>query len=224
MVRSENKPAIGILGGTFDPVHFGHLRTGLDVVEQLSLDQLRLIPCAIPPHRIEPVANAKQRRMMLELAIKNHPKLLVDDRELSREGPSYTVDTLLSLREDFPDTPLFLLMGTDAFCSLPSWSRWQEIIDLAHIVVMQRADEAFLLSDELQAFYDKHQAKPADIELNAGKIWSVPVTQMSISATAIREALEQGRDVRYLLPDAVISLIEQLGLYSQISSASATDG
>ncbi len=224
MVRSDNKPAIGILGGTFDPVHFGHLRTGLDVVEQLSLDQLRLIPCAIPPHRIEPVANAKQRRMMLELAIKNHPKLIVDDRELDREGPSYTVDTLLSVREDLPDNPLFLLMGTDAFCSLPSWSRWQQIIDLAHIVVMQRADETFLLSDELQIFFEQHQAEKADIELSAGKIWSVPVTQMSISATAIREALEQGRDVRYLLPDAVISLIEQLGLYPQISSVPETDG
>lgn len=219
MVRSENKPIIGILGGTFDPVHFGHLRTGLDVVEQLGLDQLRLIPCAIPPHRIEPVASAKQRRMMLELAIKNHPKLIVDDRELSREGPSYTVDTLLSLREDFPDTPLYLLMGTDAFCSLTSWSRWQQIIELAHIVVMQRADEVLLMNDELQTFYDNHQAQKHDSQLIAGKIWPVPVTQMSISATAIREALEQGRDVRYLLPDAVISLIEQLGLYPPISPA-----
>ncbi|WP_343749493.1 nicotinate-nucleotide adenylyltransferase [Methylophaga marina] len=223
MARSENKPAIGMLGGTFDPVHFGHLRTGLDVVEQLNLDHLRLIPCAIPPHRIEPVATAKQRRMMLELAIKNHPKLVVDDRELGRDGPSYSVDTLLSLREDFPDNPLFILMGTDAFCSLPSWSRWQQIIELAHIVVMQRADEALLMSDELQTFYETHQAQKQDSQLSAGKIWSVSVTQMSISATAIRDALEQGRDVRYLLPDAVISLIEQLGLYPS-AAASRTNG
>ena len=146
MVKSESKPAIGILGGTFDPVHFGHLRTGLDVVEQLGLAQLRLMPCAIPPHRIEPVASASERRLMLELAIKNHPKLVVDDRELSREGPSYTVDTLHSLREDYPDNALFVLMGTDAFCSLPTWSRWQQILELAHIVVMQRADETLQIS------------------------------------------------------------------------------
>ncbi len=215
MVKSESKPAIGILGGTFDPVHFGHLRTGLDVVEQLGLAQLRLMPCAIPPHRIEPVASASERRLMLELAIKNHPKLVVDDRELSREGPSYTVDTLLSLREDYPDNPLFVLMGTDAFCSLPTWSRWQQILELAHIVVMQRADETLQMSAELADCYQQHQAKAGDESLSAGKIWSIPVTQMAISATMIRDALSQQRDVRYLLPDAVIALIEQLHFYQK---------
>jgi nicotinate-nucleotide adenylyltransferase len=213
VAKSETKPAIGILGGTFDPVHFGHLRTGLDVVEALGLEQLKLIPCALPPHRTEPVANAAVRRLMLELAIKNHPKLIVDDRELSREGPSYTVDTLLSLREDYPDNPLFVLMGTDAFASLPSWSRWQQITDLAHIVVMQRAEEPLTLTDELTEWYQQHQPQAGDENLPAGKVWSVPVTQIGISATQIREALQQQRDVRYLLPDAVISLIEQMGLY-----------
>jgi nicotinate-nucleotide adenylyltransferase len=213
VAKSETKPAIGILGGTFDPVHFGHLRTGLDVVETLGLEQLRLIPCAIPPHRVEPVANPAVRRLMLELAIKNHPKLVVDDRELSREGPSYTVDTLLSLREDFPDNPLFVLMGTDAFASLPSWSRWEQIIELAHIVVMQRAEESLNSSADLAEWYQQHQPEAGDKTLPAGKVWFVPVTQIGISATQIREALEQQRDVRYLLPDAVISLIEQMGLY-----------
>jgi len=215
VVKSESKPAIGILGGTFDPVHFGHLRTGLDVVEQLGLAQLRLMPCAIPPHRIEPVASASERRLMLELAIKNHPKLVVDDRELSREGPSYTVDTLHSLREDYPDNALFVLMGTDAFCSLPTWSRWQQILELAHIVVMQRADETLQMSTELADCYQQHQAKAGDESLSAGKIWSIPVTQMAISATMIRDALSQQRDVRYLLPDAVIALIEQLHFYQK---------
>lgn len=218
MVKSETKPAIGILGGTFDPVHFGHLRTGLDVVEALGLEHLRLIPCAIPPHRTEPVASAAVRRLMLELAIKNHPKLLVDDRELSREGPSYTVDTLLSLRADFADNPLFVLMGTDAFASLPSWSRWQQLTELAHIVVMQRAEEPLSLSAELAEWYEQHQAKAGDEKLPAGKVWSVPVTQIGISATQIREALQQQRDVRYLLPDAVISLIEQMGLYPPLAN------
>jgi len=213
VVKSENKPAIGILGGTFDPVHFGHLRTGLDVVEQLGLAQLRLIPCAIPPHRLKPVVSAQERRLMLELAIKNHPKLVVDDRELFRDGPSYTVDTLISLREDFADNPLFVLMGTDAFCSLPSWSRWQQILDFAHIVIMQRPKENMQMSEELATWYQQHQAKQDDITLASGKVWVVPVTQLAISATAIREALAQQRDVRYLLPDAVISLIEQLALY-----------
>ncbi|WP_438971075.1 nicotinate-nucleotide adenylyltransferase [Methylophaga sp.] len=213
MAKSENNPAIGILGGTFDPVHFGHLRTGLDIVEQLGLAQLRLIPCAIPPHRIMPVASASERRLMLELAIKNHPKLEVDDRELSREGPSYTVDTLLSLRDDYPHNPLFVLMGTDAFCDLSSWSRWQQILELSHIVVMQRPDEDLRLDSELAEWYQQNQAKEADKALPSGKIWSLPVTQMAISATTIRDKLNQQRDVRYLLPDAVIALMEQLNLY-----------
>lgn len=218
MAKSENKPAIGILGGTFDPVHFGHLRTGLDVVEKLGLAQLRLIPCAIPPHRHTPVASASERRLMLELAIKNHPKLVVDDRELSREGPSYTVDTLLSLRQDYPDNPLFVLMGSDAFCSLSSWSRWQQIPELAHIVVMQRPDEKMQLSTELADWYLQYQATEGDESLVAGKIWSVAVTQMAISATMIRDALMQQKDVRYLLPDAVIALIEQLSFYQNTDS------
>jgi nicotinate-nucleotide adenylyltransferase len=220
VAKSETKAAIGILGGTFDPVHFGHLRTGLDVVEALGLSQLRLIPCALPPHRIEPVASAQERRLMLELAIKNHPQLLVDDRELSREGPSYTVDTLLSLREDFPDNPLFVLMGTDAFCSLPSWSRWQQILELGHIVIMQRAQEPMQMTDELAEWFQTHAARAGDEKHSAGKIWQVPVTQLAISATAIRDKLYQQQDVRYLLPDAVISLIEQLGLYQLKPQAS----
>lgn len=157
---------------------------------------------------------------MLELAIKNHPRLVVDDRELSRQGPSYTVDTLLSLRQDFPHNPLFVLMGTDAFCSLPGWSRWQQILDLAHIVVMQRADESMQMSDQLSAWYQQHLARDADSALPAGRIWPLPVTQLSISATAIREKLVKKQDVRYLLPDAVIALIEQLGLYQLNPQAS----
>ena len=219
-MRDQQNPSIGILGGTFDPVHFGHLRTGLDVVEALDLAQLRLIPCALPPHRVEPVASAQERRLMLELAIKNHPRLVVDDRELGRDGPSYTVDTLLSLRQELPENPLFVLMGTDAFCSLPTWSRWQQILQLAHIVVMQRPDESMKMSDELSQWYQQFLASDADRHLPAGRIWPLPVTQLSISATTIREKLAQKQDVRYLLPDAVIALIEQLGLYRLTPQAS----
>ena len=213
MVKSDNKPAIGLLGGTFDPVHFGHLRPALDVIEALNLEQIRLIPCAQPPHRQQPVASAAIRRLMLELAIKNHPKLVVDDRELLRDGASYTVDTLLSLRQDFRDNPLYVLIGTDAFSNLPTWSRWQQILELAHIVVMQRAEEPLELSEELSPWFEQHQATANDKVLKSGKIWLVPVTQMAISATRIRDALQDQRDVRYLMPDAVITLIEQMGLY-----------
>ena len=213
MDKPEIKASIGLLGGTFDPVHFGHLRTGLDVVEALQLDQLRLIPCATPPHRAAPTATAQQRRMMLELAIKNHPKLVVDDCELQRGSPSYTVDTLLNLRQTYVDNPLFMLLGTDAFSQLHHWSRWQQILSLTHIVVMRRQGEDERLPEALADWYQQHIAQAQDRQLPAGKIWPVTVTPLGISATQIRTMLEHNQDVSYLLPNAVITLIEQLSLY-----------
>ncbi|EMR13038.1 nicotinic acid mononucleotide adenylyltransferase [Methylophaga lonarensis MPL] len=214
MVRFETElPAIGILGGTFDPVHFGHLRPALEVMQQLNLEQMRLIPCATPPHRQQPVASAKERRLMLELAIKGLEGFMVDDRELHRSGPSYSVDTLLSLREQFPENPLFFLVGSDAFQGLHSWSRWTELLDLAHLVVMQRPEQPSQLPDELDNWYHSHLATAADRTLAAGKIWPLAVTQMAVSATQIRNCFAEHRSARFLMPEAVISLIDQLGLY-----------
>ena len=129
---------IGIFGGTFDPVHFGHLRPALDVKQALGLREMRLIPCFSPPHRQQPVANPGQRLTMLRAAVGEEPELLVDNREMKREGVSYMVDTLSSLREEFGDEPLCLVLGSDAFLQLDGWHRWREIIELAHIVVTHR--------------------------------------------------------------------------------------
>ena len=216
MDKSEHNnvlPSIGILGGTFDPVHFGHLRPVLEVAEQLALDQVRLIPCSVPPHRPQPHASGKARQLMLELAIKGLHGFVVDDRELQREGASYTVDTLLSLRQDFSDNPLFVMMGTDAFTTIDTWSRWQQILDLAHIVVMKRPEEALALSGTLQPWYERHQAMPDDKTLRAGKIWSLDVTQLAISATQIRSCFSERKNPRFLMPDSVIELIKHIGLY-----------
>jgi len=207
--------AIGILGGTFDPIHFGHLRSALDVAEQFNLERVHLIPSARPPHRDEPQATAEQRLMMLHLAVKTSDKFVVDDRELHREGASYTVDTLLSLRAEFPETPLYLILGTDAFAQIQTWHRWQVLLDLAHIVLIQRADEVLTMPETLSNWYQNYKASPADIELLAGKIWPMKVTQLAISASDIRAKIQQGEDPQYLLPDAVIQLIDMLGLYKQ---------
>lgn len=214
MVKSENSiEAIGVLGGTFDPVHFGHLRSALEVCQQLELSHVRLIPCATPPHRQQALASAEVRRLMLELSVKYTPQLTVDDRELQRQGPSFSVDTLISLRDEFPDNPLFLIVGTDAFRGINRWSRWQQILQLSHIVVVQRPDETLELQDELQQWYQQHIARPQDRQLPAGKIWTLPVTALAISATRIREDLMADKPVNFLLPDAVITLIDQLSLY-----------
>ena len=205
--------SIGILGGTFDPIHFGHLRPALDVAEQLDLDRIHLIPSVRPPHRGQPQATPEQRLTMLQLAVKNNPQFVVDDREFHRDGNSYTVDTLLSLRQEFPNSPLYLMMGTDAFSYIQTWHRWQELLDLAHIVVMQRPDETLTMSDEMTSWYRQHLAINGAPTQLAGKIWRVNVTQLAISATEIRTKIAQGSNPQYLLPDAVIQLISMLGLY-----------
>ncbi|MDT8310478.1 MAG: nicotinate-nucleotide adenylyltransferase [Methylophaga sp.] len=218
MVKSANNPpAIGILGGTFDPVHFGHLRSALEVCQQLNLDHVRLMPCHVPPHRPQPQGKAAERRLLLELSVKSAAELVVDDRELNREGPSYSVDTLHSLRQEFPDNPLFLIIGSDAFRQIASWSRWTELLDLAHIVVMRRAAEVLDLSLEVQQWLTENHAQPEDSALLAGKIWPVDVTALAISATDIRAQRAAGQSVQFLVPEAVLTAIEQLGLYPATS-------
>ncbi len=204
---------IGILGGTFDPVHFGHLRPALDVVEKLGLDQIRLVPCASQVHKAQSIATAEQRVIMLQLAIKNDTRFVVDDRELYREGPSYTVDTLVSLRQEFPDSPLFLFLGTDSFVSIHTWHNWQKISELVNIVIMKRPCAALSIFYELEDQY-KLRLSSKDSEYNiAGGICTADVTQISISSTTIRKRMSEGLSLTFLLPDRVINLIEMLGLY-----------
>ena len=129
---------IGILGGTFDPIHHGHLRLAVEMREGLGLEELRLIPALQPPHREAPIAGAEDRLAMLEAAVARANALHIDTRELVREGPSYTVDTLLSLRAELPAQPLCLIIGMDAFCYLDTWHRWQDVLELAHIGIARR--------------------------------------------------------------------------------------
>ncbi len=205
--------AIGLLGGTFDPIHFGHLRAALEVEEKLGLAHIRLIPSARPPHRDAPHASPQQRLMMLHLAMKNTDRFVVDDRELQRDGPSYSVDTLLSLRDDFPENPLYLLLGTDAFLGIQTWYKWQSLLELAHIVVVRRPDETIEMPKDLNTWYQAHLAISDDAHALSGKIWPIEVTQLAISATAIRALISKGQSPQFLIPDPVIQLINQLGLY-----------
>ena len=208
---------LGILGGTFDPVHFGHLRPALDVAEMLKLKEVRLIPCGQPPHRQQPVASALQRLSMLRAAAENQPLFKVDDRELRREGPSYMVDTLVTLKEDFPDQSLCLILGWDAFVELESWHRWLKIFELANIVVTHRPGwsmEQINSKSELgkqvkQRLVDKEKLA----KHTAGKITFLPVTQLDISATQIRQQLQQGQSVSCLLPEKVEQLIINQNIY-----------
>src|SRR5690606_3192129 len=172
-----------ILGGTFDPVHIGHLRGALEVAEMFGLDELRLIPNARPPHRDTPSCSAQDRLAMVRLAVQDLPPLLVDARELEREKPSYTIDTLISLRAELaPTDQLLLLVGWDAFCGLPTWHRWEELLDYCHILVMQRPDAG---SEAPQVLQDLVAARsvpdPQALAGGAGQIAFVWQTPLEVS-------------------------------------------
>lgn len=205
---------IGIFGGTFDPVHYGHLRSALEVKEAFNLAEVRLIPSSVPPHRPQPAATATMRLEMLELAVKNQPGLTIDTRELYRAGQSYMVDTLNSLRAEFPDQRLLLFIGCDAFNGLMSWHRWRQLFDYAHIVVMTRPGFAIqglgaFLNARLAGAMPELEASPG------GKLFFQPVTQLDISATAIRKMIAEKQNPGFLLPDAVIEYIRQNKLYEK---------
>lgn len=208
--------AIGIFGGTFDPVHIGHLRTALELRDYLGLDTLHLMPCADPPHRETPMTPAAQRLAMLELAIAGEPGLVADDRELRRGGLSYTVDTLVGLRaERGAREPLYLCIGMDSLATLDTWHRWRELTDHAHIVVAARpgwnlpgqGPVAEWLASRRVYDVDGLRAAPA------GAVLVVEMTLLPVSATALRTDLAAGRSIRYLTPDPVIDYINSHGLY-----------
>lgn len=203
---------IGVYGGTFNPVHYGHLRTALEVCEYFALDSLRLIPCRLPPHRQYPEVSAELRLRMLEIAVAELRDFVVDRRELDRDGPSYMVDTLHSLRTEFPDQPLVLFIGADAFAGLESWHRWRALFDHAHLVVMTRPGYDM---PALAEFFQRRLTRdPAELRnRNAGLLYFQPVTALAISATDIRGLIAAGRNPKFLLPDSVIAFIRQHRLY-----------
>jgi nicotinate-nucleotide adenylyltransferase len=207
---------ICILGGTFDPVHFGHLRPALDVQQALGIECVHLLPCRIPPHRDMPRLTDAQRLALLRLAIEREPGLSIDERELRREGPSYMVDTLASLRAEIGDRPLCLALGMDALAGLDSWHRPERILDLCHLVVMQRPGTGWPRGGALEQRIE--EARVAQVEAlsacAAGRVLALPVTQMAVSSTRIRELLKHGRSARYLMPEAVLERILQENWYA----------
>ena len=211
---------IGVFGGTFDPVHFGHLRPALDILETLALEQVRFIPCGSPAHRRAPVLGADARLAMVQAAISAEPRFVADDREIKRSGPSYMVDTLRSLRQDFSDKPLCLLLGRDAFLHLPSWHQWESLFDLAHIVVMTRPQRSKSeIIAELKQELNARQVESAQSLQQScnGMIYFCDVTQLEISATKIRQMVRAGNSPAYLLPENVLKLIKSQGLYGTAS-------
>lgn len=211
---------IGILGGTFDPIHDGHLRVALETAEQLALDEVRLVPSSVPPHRIAPLATAAERLRMLQLAADPNPGFVVDDIELARGGPSYMIDTLRIMRDRVgPETRLCLIVGCDAFSRIDTWKEWQRLVDYAHIVVVRRPGSELEPSAAAKAWFEPRlEADPEQALLRAahGSMLYLVLTQLAISATQIREIFATGRSPRYLLPDAVLDYIRENRIYNYV--------
>jgi len=213
---------IGILGGTFDPIHNGHLRIAQEALEQCDLAQVRFVPCGTPPHRPTPSASAKSRWEMVRLALNGHSDFLVDVREVFRTDPCYTVDTLAGLRAELgAQQPLCLILGGDAFLQLHTWHEWKRLFDLAHIVVLQRAGglplgNAMLKADAaLRAEYTARLAPGAGAlhETPSGAIFVADMPALEISSTDIRRRCADGKSVRYLVPEVVVNYINTNSMY-----------
>ncbi|MDH3994595.1 MAG: nicotinate-nucleotide adenylyltransferase, partial [Gammaproteobacteria bacterium] len=193
----------------------GHLRSALELVERLQLQQLRLMPCAVPPHREAPACSAQHRAAMVDLAVAGEPRLACDSRELQREGKSYTIDSLIELRDELgADLGLYLVMGCDAVLTIDAWHRWRELLDWAHIVVIARPGWHLPQSGTVARWLASHQLPAAAaLERPAGGIIVEELRPLAISATEIRDLLAAGRSARYLLPEPVLDYIESHRLY-----------
>ena len=207
---------IGIFGGSFDPVHFGHLRPALEILEALSLDHIRFIPSGQPPHRGVPQAPAATRLAMLKAAVADEKRFQVDERELKRATPSYTFDTLEELRAEHPGDRLVLMLGLDAFLGFTGWRRLKEILDLAHLVVAHRPGSALDAHGEIAMLVQERQVDDVQALMAhaAGRIMLQPVTQLEISSSQVRQTVARSADVRYLVPEAVRRVIQDSKCYA----------
>ena len=199
---------IGIFGGTFDPVHFGHIKPVLNVKQALNLSQVRFIPNSVPPHRDAPWLSAEQRLSLLQSALGEYADVVVDQRELDRDGPSYMIDTLRSLNSDYQDESICLVTGMDAFFGIAEWRQWKQLFELCHLVVTTRPgfDQALILEQvgaENYPFLVEKMTQDIDIlkQGKAGKILLQSVPLLDISSTEIRARLLNGEDVSQLMPD-----------------------
>jgi nicotinate-nucleotide adenylyltransferase len=206
---------IAVLGGSFDPIHIGHLRIAIEVRDQLQADEVRLIPCGQPPHRDPFIASADQRLQMLELTIENEPALLVDDREIRQSRMSYTVDTLTDLRQEIGQQSLCLIIGADAYQQLDSWHQWTQLFNLAHLVVVQRPGYTITSSVEVADYTAKRCTNNVQQlkQQSAGFVYFLKTPPLEISSTRIKALLAEHKSIRYLVPDSVFRWLQLHRIY-----------
>jgi len=208
---------MGIFGGTCDPIHYAHLRTAFELQQALRLREIRFVPAGNPPHRDQPLADPQLRLSMVKAATAGQAGFVVDDREVAKTSPSYSVETLAELRHEYPDRSICLIVGMDAFLGLPKWYQWREIFELAHLVVAHRPGwRAPGMGPLGELLVDRGTGRINDLhESRCGCIYIHAVTQLEISSTDVRQLIATGRDPRFLMPDSVRKLILESNCYSK---------
>ncbi|WP_308430184.1 nicotinate-nucleotide adenylyltransferase [Kushneria pakistanensis] len=216
---SEHNPRVAMFGGTFNPIHIAHLRAAVELRDALSLDAVHMVPAHLPPHRSAPGVSSGDRLRMLKLALADTPGLIADDREIRRDGPSWSLDTLKSLREQYGETArLLMVLGRDAFLKLHEWHEPAALFDYAHILVIGRPESQELQCQVLEDLVESRRVDSVEAMMAApfGRVLDYDqTTAMAVSATAIRQTLAAGRSVRYLMPSAVEAFISEHGLYGE---------
>tara|TARA_Y100001935_G_C17311592_1_gene516884 strand:- start:10185 stop:10850 length:666 start_codon:yes stop_codon:yes gene_type:complete len=215
MVISENKNFIGVLGGTFDPIHLGHLSIAIDAINLLGTKNIRFIPSNIPVHRSIPQANANHRMAMIELLANEDKRIIADPREVARKGESYMIETIRSLKTDFPSKVICLILGNDAFNEFLTWKDPDEILSLSHIIVMKRPGVIDTNNEAIVRLLKNHKCtKIEEMESNNfGKILFYPATQINISSSDVRVKIKENKDLSGTLHPKIISYISENNLY-----------
>lgn len=206
---------IGIFGGTFDPIHLGHVHAAKTVQSELGLDQMNLVPSFIPVHRDKPQATSEQRLAMIEMAVEGQLQCFVDNREIERQGDSYSLLTVKEYREQYPEANLYFILGSDAMCQFNTWYHWQEILDYVNLIVLKRPGHELVLNEELTLFFsDKTADTASDISHSShGLMYISSEAMMLFSATEVRTALSEGQVVGNMLSENVVSYIQNHQLY-----------
>ena len=207
---------IGILGGTFDPIHNGHIRLAIEVLEKLKLDEVKLIPANIPPHRPTPFASPADRKKMIKLAINDEKKLSIDLREIENGNISYTVNTLKSLRDEFSNDILFLIIGVDVFNMIDGWKEWQSLLNYTHIIVANRSsDNEENISSALKKWRNENKIDDINFLTSAlsGYIYCIDTPIVEISSRMIRKYYTKYKNIEKYLPSNVITYIKENNLY-----------
>ena len=207
---------VGILGGTFDPVHHGHLRLAIECLYSTDLAEIRFMPASSPPHRVAVFASPSQRMEMLQLATKTIDGLTVDGIEVTKGGISYTIETVQALRQHYADKPICLIMGVDAFKSFDQWKQWELILDYVHIIVADRPNaKTTIYNNGLATFYSsKSTCSLNDLQHSpAGRISMINIPMLSISSTYIRQLFTNGQIPHSLIPENILAYIKKEGLY-----------